>query len=131
MPRPGLTAARADGDFSYASGAAACATLWSGRRPTAILCANDAMAAGAIDWLRLHAGVTVPGDVSVGGIDGADIAGWLAYRLTTVRQPAELLGAAAAELMRARIESDPGFHETRLFAGALVIGASTAAPRAR
>ncbi len=122
---------RADGDFSYGSGVAACAALCTGALPTAIMCANDAMAAGAVDWLRLKASCAVPGDLSVGGIDGADIAGWLAYDLTTVRQPAELLGTAAAELMLARIQGDSRFHETRLFAGSLVVGASTAAPPER
>lgn len=118
----------ADGDFSYASGVDACERLCAAEIPTAILCANDAMAAGAVDWLRLRGDRRVPEDVSVGGIDGADAGRWLAYRLTTVRQPAELLGAAAAQLMLARIESSSRFYETRLFAGALVPGHSTSRP---
>ena len=124
----GLTpVARTDGDFSYASGVGACAALWPAA-PTAILCANDAMAAGAVDWLRLRAQVEVPDAVSVGGIDGADVGSWLAYRLTTVRQPAALLGAAAAGLMLARIGADARYHETRLFGGELEPGGSTAPP---
>ena len=123
--------ARIDGDFTYASGAAAAAAIVDAGDPTAILCANDAMAAGAIDALRLRAGREVPGDISVGGIDGADVGSWLPYRLTTVRQPAALLGAAAAELMLTRIDTDDRFHETRLFAGELVVGDSTAAPPRR
>ena len=118
-------AGRAYGDFSYASGVDACERLCANEIPTAILCANDAMAAGAVDWLRLRSDRRVPEDVSVGGIDGADVGRWLAYRLTTVRQPAELLGAAAAQLMLARIESSSRFYETRLFAGELIPGHST------
>lgn len=121
-------AARSDGDFSYASGVAACARLCADAAPTAILCANDAMAAGVIDGLRLRGGRAVPGEVSVAGIDGADVGSWLPYRLTTVRQPVALLGAAAAELMLTRIGADDRFYETRLFAGELVVGESTAAP---
>lgn len=119
---------RADGDLSYASGVDACSRLCVTAVPTAVLCANDAMAAGAVDWLRLHSGRAVPEDVSVAGIDGADAGKWLAYRLTTVRQPAELLGAAAAELMLGRIESNSRFYETRLFAGELIPGHSTSRP---
>ena len=126
----GLAAeARIDGDFTYASGAIAARDILAAADPTAILCANDAMAAGAIDGLRHGAGRSVPDDISVAGIDGADVGSWLPYQLSTVRQPAGLLGAAAAELMLTRIGADDAFYETRLFAGELVVGRSTAVPR--
>jgi LacI family transcriptional regulator len=69
--------------------------------PDAIVTFNDISAVGLVMALR-QAGVDVPGDVSVAGIDGTRDA--LLVDLTTVTVPMYELGAAAA---RAVIESDP------------------------
>jgi DNA-binding LacI/PurR family transcriptional regulator len=65
------------------------------RRPTAIVAQSDVLAAGV---LRAAAalGLRVPDDVSVAGFDGADLP-WLGEtRLTTVVQPSDEKGRAAA-----------------------------------
>lgn len=65
------------------------------RRPTAVLAQSDVLAAGV---LRAAAalGLRVPEDVSVAGFDGADLP-WLGEtRLTTVVQPSDEKGRAAA-----------------------------------
>ena len=65
---------------------------------TALLCANDLMAIGALEYCRTNA-VNVPGDVSIVGFDDIPTAQLLTPRLTTVRQPAYEMGMSAAELL--------------------------------
>ena len=73
--------------------------LRRGDPPTAIFAACDEMAMGAMTALR-DAGLRVPQDVSVIGIDDHDLAGVLG--LSTIAQP-----AAAQGLLAARILLDP------------------------
>ena len=79
-----------DGDFMIASGAvAARELLQSPRRAySAVFCANDQMAFGAISCFT-QAGVRVPEDVSVMGFDDSAIAAYSTPPLTTVRVPNE------------------------------------------
>lgn len=63
---------------------------------TAIACANDEMASGAINALRKH-GKRVPEDVSVIGFDNIDFASYLTPKLTTVNYPIRDIGAMAAK----------------------------------
>lgn len=58
---------------------------------TAIVCANDYMALGALDALA-ERGIAVPGDIAVTGFDDIDITRVAVPPLTTVRQPTEALG---------------------------------------
>ncbi|WP_420596752.1 LacI family DNA-binding transcriptional regulator [Deinococcus sp.] len=63
---------------------------------TAVFAANDQMAMGAM--LALHRrGLRVPDDVSLVGCDDLPRAAYLVPPLTTVRQPAQQLGEAAAQ----------------------------------
>src|SRR4051794_24689454 len=58
---------------------------------SAIACANDYMALGALDVLA-ERGISVPGDVAVTGFDDLEITRVAVPPLTTVRQPTEALG---------------------------------------
>jgi DNA-binding LacI/PurR family transcriptional regulator len=65
------------------------------RRPTAIIAQSDVLAAGVLQ-AAAELGLRVPEDLSVVGFDGAELH-WLApTRLTTVVQPSEEKGQAAA-----------------------------------
>jgi len=70
---------------------------------TALLAFNDGSAIGAMRAIQ-DAGLTVPHDVSVVGIDDIQIAGFIAPRLTTVRQPLKTMGEMAASTLLHRIE---------------------------
>ena len=63
-------------------------------RPTALLCDDDVMAAGAYKAVR-DVGLDIPGDVSITGFDDILLAEALEPELTTVRLPAEALGERA------------------------------------
>ncbi|MEH0936106.1 LacI family DNA-binding transcriptional regulator [Micromonospora psammae] len=70
--------------------------LARGEPPTAIFAACDEMAMGAMTALR-DAGLRVPQDVSVIGVDDHDLAGVLG--LSTIAQPAAEQGRLAAQLL--------------------------------
>ncbi|WP_413452457.1 LacI family DNA-binding transcriptional regulator [Georgenia phoenicis] len=71
-----------------------------------VFAASDALAAGAIDTLN-EAGRRVPQDVGIVGFDDSGWAQRCRPQLSTVRQPAEALGAAAAALVLAQLEGRP------------------------
>src|SRR5690606_38763560 len=73
-------------------------------RPTAILAQNDMLAAGVVQ-AALALGLDVPGDVTVTGFDGVDVAG-LGRQLTTVRQPLHERGHRAGELVMAMLRGE-------------------------
>jgi LacI family repressor for deo operon, udp, cdd, tsx, nupC, and nupG len=65
--------------------------LGHANRPTAIFCANDEMAMGCLHAIK-SAGLNVPHDVSVVGFDDIRYAAILDPPLTTIHQPARLIG---------------------------------------
>lgn len=67
---------------------------------TAILCANDRLALGAIDYFR-SAGLKCPEDISVTGFNDMPFLDMIPPRLTTVRIQQYEAGAVAARLMAA------------------------------
>ncbi len=110
------------GDYRQQSGTDLSARLLAGppkERPTALLCANDLMAVGALEYCR-EAGIRVPTDVSVVGFDDMALVSLLTPRLTTVRQLARDMGQQAAHLLfallddGAEIPSAPGPLPTKL-----------------
>jgi len=95
-------------------------------RPTAVACANDEMAIGAI--LATHdLGIKVPDVVSITGFDGSPESAYAYPPLTTVRQPTGELGQAA---LRAVISLIEGLEtpETTIFETDLIVRESTCHP---
>jgi LacI family transcriptional regulator len=69
------------------------------RRPEAVFCANDLLAFGLLQGVSILGGLSVPGDLAIVGFDDIDLAQWAVVPLTSVRQPARAIGAAAAQLL--------------------------------
>ena len=91
------------GDWTRASGRPAMRALAAlGRPPSAVFCANDLMAIGALDAAR-ELGLDVPGDLSVVGYDDIEAAALLTPALTTVLNPAHAAGEAAGRLLLERL----------------------------
>jgi DNA-binding LacI/PurR family transcriptional regulator len=90
------------GDWSVRSGYEAARHLATDRGVTAIFCANDQMALGALRALHL-AGRAVPDEVSVVGFDDIPEAPFLRPPLTTVRQDLAALGRASIHLLVGQI----------------------------
>jgi DNA-binding LacI/PurR family transcriptional regulator len=80
----------------------------------AYFCGDDVLSIGALSAIQ-EAGLRVPQDIGIIGLNDMDMARWQNIDLTTIRQPvAEIIGASI-DLVVATIEN-PGRHpETRLF----------------
>ncbi|MEL6979358.1 MAG: LacI family DNA-binding transcriptional regulator [Pseudomonadota bacterium] len=70
------------------------------RRPTAVICGNDVLAAGAIKAARAM-GLRVPQDVSITGFDNLDLAEVVPPGVTTAKVPHRRMGRQAAETLLA------------------------------
>ena len=92
--------------FSYLEGYRATQNLLSrGRGFTALFAMSDVMAIGAIRALR-DAGLQVPEDVSVMGLDGLTIGEYTTPRLSTVAQPIDSLAEEAVRLLNLSMMPD-------------------------
>ncbi|MFK7893741.1 MAG: substrate-binding domain-containing protein [Granulosicoccus sp.] len=86
-----------ESDFSHEGGQRTMQRILnSGQSVTAIFFQNDAMALGALDYCQQR-GISVPGQYSIIGYDDIDSCRFSFPRLTSVRQPLESIGQAAAQ----------------------------------
>ena len=90
------------GTYRYASGYQGAKFLLE-YRPTAILCFNDEMAFGAKQAIS-EAGLEVPGDVSLVGLDNWDMSGYGNMRLTTVERSMSEIAKEGTRVMLRRLE---------------------------
>jgi len=92
------------GEFSIASGYRI-ASRWieQGTLPTAVFAADDYMAFGVVDAFK-NEGIKIPRDVSVVGYDDHPFTSEFQPGLTTVRQPAEKMGAQGVDILLKLIE---------------------------
>lgn len=98
--------------------------------PTAILCSNDLTAIGAIRSLN-HAGLRVPEDVSVVGLDDIPLSELMIPPLTTVQIPRLELGKLAFAIVYKMLNGElPGGIEASLDTHLIVRGSTGANRRA-
>lgn len=93
-------------------------------RPTAVFCANDLLALGVLQSL-FAAGVRVPEDIAIVGYDDIEFAAAAAVPLTSVRQPAQLMGRTAADLLIRETAGEPVHGERVVYQPELVVRRST------
>ena len=90
--------------YGLDEGGAALARLMQGETPpTAVLCGNDVLAAGAIRQARAL-GLRVPEDVSITGFDDIELATLVTPALTTVHVPHQEMGRLAARCLVEMVE---------------------------
>jgi LacI family transcriptional regulator len=101
------------------------------QRPTAILCSNDMTAIGVLRAAYM-AGLRVPQDLSVIGLDDIDFAEYTLPPLTTIRLSRTDLARAAFEALRQQAEAESTTEIKREFlvSTTLVVRGSTTAPPA-
>ncbi|OIV36876.1 LacI family transcriptional regulator [Mangrovactinospora gilvigrisea] len=118
------------GALTVAEGRAAAHALLSGAAqawPTAVFCANDLLALGVLQ-VMVERGVRVPDDMAIVGYDDIEFAAAAAVPLSSVRQPARLIGRTAARLLIE--ETDPAtapehHHQRVVYEPELVVRRST------
>jgi LacI family transcriptional regulator len=97
---------------------------------SALFAYNDISALGAVNAFQ-EAGLHVPDDVSVVGLDDIEIAIHYSPSLTTVRQPLLKMGEVAARVLLERLEGSSENPAEILIEPELVIRKSTAAVGSR
>lgn len=93
---------------------------------TAVVCASDLMALGAVRAARQR-GLEVPRHVSVVGFDDSPLIVFTDPPLTTLRQPVEAMGQAAVNALLEEVGGTPAPHAEFVFLPELVVRGSTGA----
>jgi len=101
----------------------------SDRHPTAIFAANDRMAIGAMQVIY-EAGLRVPDDISVVGLDDIELAAFQNPSLTTVRQSFAELATLAVRLLLGILEGREPDRTQIVIEPAIIVRQSTAPPPA-
>ncbi|WP_372749593.1 LacI family DNA-binding transcriptional regulator [Litorivivens sp.] len=115
------------GDFTLASGYRCMEELLTlSRRPTALFCANDEMAIGAMQACR-DAELSLPEDMSVVGFDDIAFAAYSHPRLTTVNQPRNRIGEQVMKMMLAMLAGENPTEPRMVLPHELVVRESTCA----
>jgi LacI family transcriptional regulator len=95
-------------------------------RPQAILAANDLVSIGVLQ-ATTSLGMRVPGDIAIVGYDDIDFASTAIVPLTSMRQPAALIGRTAVDLLLAEAQGGEGFEPRQIvYQPELVVRESTA-----
>jgi len=85
-----------EGNYLVIGGEEAMQQLFEQNAPfTAVVCANDEMAVGAMDVIRSR-GLSIPDDISIVGFDNVRWAPFLSPKLSTVNNPIREIGRMAA-----------------------------------
>jgi LacI family repressor for deo operon, udp, cdd, tsx, nupC, and nupG len=116
------------GDFTLRSGQEAFRRLWNrpGAKPTAIFCASDEMAMGII-FEANRAGVRIPQDLSVVGIDDHDFSE--AVGLTTVGQRPDEQAELGTKMLLDELDGIAGAVRSTVAPHRLIVRRTTAPPR--
>jgi LacI family transcriptional regulator len=113
--------------------AQAIATRPAAERPDAIFAANDLVAIGVMQSLSMVDHQLVPGAIAIIGYDDIDFAAATVIPLSSIRQPAELIGRTAVELLLRELQAiESGGvvdHEQVVFHPELVVRESTGGAR--
>jgi len=98
-------------------------------RPDAIFAANDLVALGLLQALVMRGDVRVPDDIALLGYDDIDYAAAAVVPLSSVRQPAALIGSTAVDLLMRAATDAAGLRDQVVFRPELVVRASTGITR--
>ncbi len=113
-----------EGDYQETGGERAAAQLLnSGKQFSALVCANDEMAAGAMGAVRA-AGLGIPEDISIVGFDNAPLARYLYPKLSTVNYPFTEMGRMAARWVLKNVYDDDAQDIQNKFAARMIHRAS-------
>ena len=82
-------------------------------RPDGVFCANDLLAVGVLQSFSMRARLDIPGELALVGYDDIDFASATVVPLTSIRQPSDLIGQTAVDLLVEQLEAEPGMAEPR------------------
>jgi DNA-binding LacI/PurR family transcriptional regulator len=88
--------------------------LTTGPRADAYFCGDDVLSIGALSALA-DAGLQVPQDMGIIGLNDMEMAAWENIDLTTIRQPIKEIVGASIEMMAAMLDDPSRYPEARIF----------------
>ncbi len=100
--------------YSFQAGRSKMQDLLGGPLQEAYFCGDDVLSIGVMSALQ-EAGLSVPGDVGIIGLNDMEIAGWQNINLTTIHQPIADIINASIDLMVEMLETPGGAPKARLF----------------
>ena len=106
-------------DYSFDAGRAEMQRLLTQSPAQAYFCGDDLLAVGAMSAIE-EAGLQVPHDIGLIGLNDMEMSRWQNIGLTTIRQPVSDIIDAAIELVVATIEHPERPPEVRLFPCAVI-----------
>ena len=103
------------GDYSFDAGRAEMQRLLADGTPAeAYFCGDDVLSIGVLSAIE-DAGLRVPEDIGIIGLNDMEMAGWESINLTTIRQPIAQIINSSVELMVAMLDEPDRYPEARLF----------------
>lgn len=100
--------------YSFDAGRAQMASLLEDHPSQAYFCGDDVLTIGALSAVQ-SAGLTVPNDIGLIGLNDMEMAGWNNIALTTIHQPIRQIIASSIELVTAMLDDPSRYPEARLF----------------
>lgn len=113
-----VTASHA-GSYTYDAGKTEMTRLLALGPAEAYFCGDDLLAVGALSAIE-EAGLSVPDDIGLIGLNDMEMSRWQIIGLTTIRQPVSQIIEAAIDLVVATIEKPDRHPEIRLFPCAVI-----------
>lgn len=101
-------------DYSFEAGRAEMQRLLGEEPAEAYFCGDDVLSIGAMSAVE-EAGLAVPGDIGILGLNDMEIAGWQNINLTTIRQPIPRIINASLELVVSMLTDPDRCPEVRIF----------------
>lgn len=118
------------GDYSFDAGVAAARYFLGLRKPPTCILASSDMSAIGVMQVALDAGLHIPADLSVVGLDDIMLAAVRSINLTTIQLQKRDMGAEAAELLVSRIKQPMRPARQIVLPTNLIVRGTTAAPSA-
>lgn len=100
--------------YSFEAGREQMARLIADGPAEAFFCGDDVLSIGAMSAVQ-SAGLDVPGDIGLIGLNDMEMAGWQNIDLTTIRQPIRQIIGASIEQIVSMLDEPDRYPEARLF----------------
>ena len=106
-------------NYSFDAGRAEMQRLLQFPPAEAYFCGDDVLSIGALSAIQ-DAGLRVPQDIGIIGLNDMEMAGWANINLTTIRNPLRPIISASIALIEASLKDDSRPPEAQLFACTIV-----------
>jgi DNA-binding LacI/PurR family transcriptional regulator len=100
--------------YTFDAGRTEMTRLLKTRPAEAYFCGDDVLSIGALSAIA-DAGMRVPGDIGIIGLNDMEMAGWANINLTTIHQPIPQIINSSIELIVAMLEEPDRYPEALLF----------------